>query len=155
MCVCLRAVEHEAFCLPNLHQKGAPVPSPKLLPFFALLPNLISTLMPRVPITSLSNQSHSTPLPFSPSPPPHRLAGACHRGPVGSQGPVGSKQTAFSKNCQRVVGCSQAHPPGTCSHDIAIFMHLPMWTQVNISIHPGKHPPAHVYVHMHTYTHQA
>lgn len=109
--------------------------------------------MPRVPITSLSNHSHSTPLPFSPSPPPHRLAGACHRGPVGSQGPMGSKQTVFSKNCRRVVGCSQAHPPGTCSHDITTFMYLPTWTQVNISMHPGKHPPAHVYVHTRTHAH--
>lgn len=65
---------------------------------------------------------------------------------------MGSKQTVFSKNCRRVVGCSQAHPPGTCSHDITTFMYLPTWTQVNISMHPGKHPPAHVYVHTRTQT---
>lgn len=104
----------------------------------------------RVPISSLSNQLHCTQP--RPPPPPHRLAGAYHRGPGGSQRPAGSRQTVFSKNCRRVVACSQAPPPGTCSQD--------SHTHTLAHVDPGEHPvytqvstPLTMRAHVRTHTH--
>lgn len=138
MCVYLTAVERAASCLPHPHQKGTPVSSTQCDQHPCAQSSHLPALKPVPP----------TPLPPHP-PPPHLLAGAHHRGPAGSRGAAGSRQTAFSKNCQRVAGCSQAHPQGTCSRDIATLTHWCVWTS---SVRPGKHPSDHVHLHTHTHT---
>ena len=120
--------------LPDPHQKGRPVPSPQLL--------LSEHSYPTWSTSSCPGSHHTSLKPTLPtaSPPqtPHRLAGAHRRGPAGSQRPAGSRQTVFSKNCQRVVECSQAHPLGTCSHGRATFTHWPMCAQVNTEHTPRE-----------------
>jgi hypothetical protein len=92
---------------------------------------------------SQSNPTH-TPLFHAPFPPPHQLAGAHRRGPVESQGSVGNRQTVFSRNCQKVVACFQAHPPGTCNHDMVYSSTCLCRPRSTDSIHPGKHPLVHL-----------
>lgn len=106
------------------------------LPRRELRPPLCTSAQPAQPPQAQRSQliplKPAPPHPTPPLPPPHLLASAGRRGPAGSQRPVGSRQTAFSKSCQRVVGCSQAHPLGTCNHGTATGTPLPMWTQIHV-----------------------
>lgn len=125
------------FCLPDPSQKGTKVTSWQLPLFSSRLPNLPSLPGPEFP-PHPPQTSPIAPRCSLPLPPPHLLASAHHRGPAGSQRSGESRQTASSKSCQRVVGCSQALPLGTCSHGMATLTPLHTWTQTHVCTHTPR-----------------
>lgn len=135
MCVYVAVIEHEVSVCLTLTRREPRSPLCSSTFSYHSCPTRPASSGPEFPShpSQTSPTSPHSPLPL---PSPHLLAGAHHRGPEGSQRPAGSRRTEFSTNCQRVVGCSQAHPLGTCSHGTAAFTHLAVWTQVDIQHTP-------------------